>query len=89
MQRFSGDVDLDAAGALAEGHRRLALDEPRNAQIADDVAAALTRGRNRLVLARRIAQVEALTALLAATRITARYPAAHQPGTPAHRRSRI
>ncbi|MFD6610043.1 DEAD/DEAH box helicase [Micromonospora chalcea] len=61
-----GDVDLDAPGALAEVHRRLALDEPRNTQIADDVAAALTRGRNCLVLTRRVAQVETLTALLAA-----------------------
>ncbi|MFE9694244.1 DEAD/DEAH box helicase family protein [Micromonospora sp. NPDC005806] len=61
-----GDVDLDAPGALAEVHRRLALDETRNTQIADDVAVALTRGRNCLVLTRRVAQVEALTALLAA-----------------------
>ncbi|WP_243710305.1 DEAD/DEAH box helicase [Micromonospora sp. KC213] len=61
-----GDIDLDAPGALAEMHRRLALDEPRNTQIADDVAVALTRGRNCLVLTRRVAQVEALTALLAA-----------------------
>ncbi|MFF5181836.1 transposase [Micromonospora sp. NPDC000316] len=38
-----GDVDLDAPGALAEVQRRLALDEPRNTQIADDVAVALTR----------------------------------------------
>ncbi|MEU0156735.1 DEAD/DEAH box helicase, partial [Micromonospora fulviviridis] len=61
-----GDIDLDAPGALAEVHRRLALDEPRNNQIVDDVAVALTRGRNCLVLTRRVAQVEALTALLAA-----------------------
>ncbi|MFD1084714.1 transposase family protein [Micromonospora andamanensis] len=84
-----GDIDLDAPGALAEVHRRLALDEPRNTQIADDIAAALARESNRLVLTRRVAQVEVLTALLAATRITARYPAAHQAGTPAHRRCRI
>jgi superfamily II DNA or RNA helicase len=61
-----GDVDLDAPGALAEVHRRLALDEPRNTLIADDIAAALTRGRNRLVLTRRVAHVEALTAMLSA-----------------------
>ena len=36
----AGDVDLDAPGALTEVHRRLALDEPRNIQIADDVAVA-------------------------------------------------
>ena len=35
-----GDVDLDAPGALAEVHRRLAIDESRNTRIADDVAAA-------------------------------------------------
>jgi superfamily II DNA or RNA helicase len=62
----AGDVDLNNPGALAEVHRCLALDETRNAQIADDVAAALTRGRNCLVLTRRVAHVEALTALLAA-----------------------
>jgi hypothetical protein len=62
----AGDVDLDAPGALAEVHRRLALDEPRNTLIADDVAAALTRGRNCLVLTRRVAHVEALAAMLAA-----------------------
>ncbi|WP_250028844.1 TOTE conflict system archaeo-eukaryotic primase domain-containing protein [Paractinoplanes maris] len=62
----AGDVDLDAPGALAEVHRRLALDEPRNTLIADDIAAALTRGRNCLVLTRRVAHVEALAAMLAA-----------------------
>jgi len=60
----AGDVDLDAPGALAEVHRRLALDEARNTLIANDVAAALTRGRNCLVLTRRVAHVEALTAML-------------------------
>jgi len=58
-----GDVDLDAPDALAEVHRRLALDEARNTLIAGDVAAALTRGRNCLVLTRRVAHVEALTAM--------------------------
>jgi superfamily II DNA or RNA helicase len=62
----AGDVDLNAPGALAEIHRCLALDQTRNTQIADDVAAALTRGRNCLVLTRRIAHVDALTAMLAA-----------------------
>jgi superfamily II DNA or RNA helicase len=59
-------VDLNAPGALAEVHRLLAVDEPRNTQIADDVTAALARGRNCLVLTRRVAHVEALTAILAA-----------------------
>jgi hypothetical protein len=61
-----GDVDLDAPGALAEVHRRLALDEPRNTLITQDVDAALTRGRNCLVLTRRVAHVEALSAMLSA-----------------------
>jgi superfamily II DNA or RNA helicase len=60
------DVDLDAPGALAEVHRLLAVDEPRNVQIADDVAAALARGRNCLVLTRRVAHVDALAAVLGA-----------------------
>jgi superfamily II DNA or RNA helicase len=59
-----GDVDLDAPGAPAEVHRRLAIDESRNTRIADDVAAALKRGRNCLVLTRRVAHVEALTTML-------------------------
>lgn len=60
-----GDADLDEPGALAEVHRRLAIDEARNARIADDVAASLKRGRNCLVLTRRVAHVEALAAMLA------------------------
>jgi superfamily II DNA or RNA helicase len=60
-----GDVDLDSPGALAEVHRLLAIDEARNARIADDVSAALKRGRNCLVLTRRVAHVDALTAMLA------------------------
>ena len=62
----SDDVDLSAPGALAEVHRALVADESRNAQIVDDVTAALARGRNCLVLTRRVAHVEALTAMLAA-----------------------
>jgi superfamily II DNA or RNA helicase len=58
------DVDLDAPGALAEVHRLLAVDEQWNTQIADDVTAALTQGWNCLVLTRRVAHVEALTAIL-------------------------
>ncbi|MGW5668844.1 helicase-related protein [Micromonospora sp. NPDC003776] len=57
-------MDLDAPGALAEVHRRLALDESRNARITDDVVAALAPGHNCLVLTRRVADFEALTALL-------------------------
>ncbi|HYN93974.1 MAG TPA: helicase-related protein [Pilimelia sp.] len=46
-------------------HRQLAVDEARNTRIADDVSAALKRGRNCLVLTRRVAHVEALAAMLA------------------------
>ncbi|GAA3448904.1 DEAD/DEAH box helicase [Dactylosporangium matsuzakiense] len=60
------DLDLNAPGALAEVHRLLASNEARNTQIADDIAAALARGRNCLVLTRRVAHVEALAAVLAA-----------------------
>jgi superfamily II DNA or RNA helicase len=60
-----GEVDPAAAGALAEVHRALVADPARNAQIANDIAAALARGRNCLVLARRVAHIDALASLLA------------------------
>jgi superfamily II DNA or RNA helicase len=41
-------------------------DDTRNARIVDDIAAALSRGRNCLVLTRRIAHVDILASLLAA-----------------------
>jgi superfamily II DNA or RNA helicase len=59
------DVDMSAPGALAAVHRSLVADERRNAQIATDLEAALSRGRNCLVLTRRVAHVEILAALLA------------------------
>ena len=59
-----GDVDLTEPGALAEVHRALANDADRNVQIVEDVQDALTRGRNCLVLTRRVAQVEALASAL-------------------------
>ncbi len=49
---------------LASVHRALAADETRNAQIVDDVVAALGRGRNCLVLTRRVAHLDSLAALL-------------------------
>jgi len=60
------DVDPSSPGSLAAVHRALAADDLRNAQIAGDVAAALSRGRNCLVLTRRVAHVETLASLLAA-----------------------
>ncbi len=64
--QFRGDEeDLSSPGALAAVHRSLIGDEARNTQIVDDVAAALAKGRNCLVLTRRVAHVAALALLLA------------------------
>ncbi len=59
------EEDLSSPGALAAVHRCLIGDETRNTQIIDDVTAALAKGRNCLVLTRRVAHVEALASLLA------------------------
>nr|BFE63966.1 hypothetical protein GCM10020063_084920 [Dactylosporangium thailandense] len=59
------DADSSAPSAIAEAHRALAVDEARNTQVVADVTAALRRGRNCLVLTRRVAHVESLTAALA------------------------
>jgi len=61
--RCSG-IDLSAPGALAEVHRALVADHDRNAQLVADITAALARGRNCLVLTRRVAHIEALTTML-------------------------
>jgi superfamily II DNA or RNA helicase len=61
-----GDVDLSKPGALAAVHRHLVADEVRNTQIVDDLTAALHRGRNCLVLTRRVAHVDTLASMLAA-----------------------
>ncbi|MFC4110635.1 DEAD/DEAH box helicase family protein [Micromonospora zhanjiangensis] len=82
----AGDVDLNAPGALAEIHRCLTFDHTRNIQIADVVAAALTRGRNCLVLTRRVAHVDALTAMLAARTSGARTPRSDEHHRSANRR---
>jgi len=59
-------VDLSSPGALAAVHRALVADDVRNAQIIEDVTAALGRGRNCLVLTRRVSHLEALAGPLAA-----------------------
>lgn len=59
------DFRCDDVPDLASVHRALAADEARNAQIADDVEAALGRGCNCLVLTRRVAHLDALAAQLA------------------------
>src|SRR4051794_30888390 len=48
--RFTGDVDPSAPGGIAAIYRDLVADAARTDQIADDVLAALTRGRHCLVL---------------------------------------
>ncbi|NMR20993.1 DEAD/DEAH box helicase family protein [Cellulomonas fimi] len=63
--RFSAVVDLSEPGAIAAVHGALAADEERNGQIVNDVAAALARGRNCLVLTRRVAHLDALASKLA------------------------
>jgi superfamily II DNA or RNA helicase len=57
--------DLSSPGALAAVYRSLIGDEARNTQIVDDVAAAIAKGRNCLVLTRRVAHVETLASHLA------------------------
>ena len=59
------NLDLSAPGALAEVHRALVTDQARNIQIVGDITAALARGRNCLVLTRRVAHIDTLTSLLA------------------------
>lgn len=60
------DVDPTSPTALAAIHRTLVEDEQRNTQIVTDLTKALSRGRNCLVLTRRVAHVSILAALLAA-----------------------
>lgn len=57
-------IDTLAPSAIAEAHRVLVGDEARNAQIVADVESALARGRNCLVLTRRVAHLERLADLL-------------------------
>jgi len=58
--RYSGTADVSAPGGMAAVYRALVADEDRNAQIIADVLDALARGRHCLVLAQRVAHVEAL-----------------------------
>jgi hypothetical protein len=60
------DVDPTDPTALADVNRALVEDERRNAQIVTDLTGALSRGRNCLVLTRRVAHVSILAELLAA-----------------------
>ncbi|HYI21373.1 MAG TPA: DEAD/DEAH box helicase family protein, partial [Candidatus Limnocylindrales bacterium] len=60
------DLDASSPSAFAEVQRALLADEPRNAQIVADVESAIGRGRNCLVLTRRVAHLEILAGLLTA-----------------------
>jgi superfamily II DNA or RNA helicase len=60
------DIDPSMPGAIAAAHHLLAADESRNAQIVKDVDHAISRGRNCLVLTRRVVHLEILTNHLAA-----------------------
>jgi superfamily II DNA or RNA helicase len=60
------DVDPTDPTALAAVNRALVEDERRSAQIVTDLTEALSRGRNCLVLTRRVAHVGILATLLAA-----------------------
>jgi superfamily II DNA or RNA helicase len=59
------DQDSSPSVVLAAAHRALVTDTVRNTQIADDLSAALRRGRNCLVLTRRVAHVQTLASILA------------------------
>jgi superfamily II DNA or RNA helicase len=59
------DVDPSSPGSLAAVHHALVTDDARNARIVADVTGALRRGRNCLILTRRVAHLETLTSKLA------------------------
>ena len=65
-----GEIDGFDPASLAQMHRALLADEERNDQVVRDVVAALGRGRNCLVLTRRVAHVEILTARLTGNGLT-------------------
>jgi hypothetical protein len=58
--RYVGDIEPSAPGGMAAVYRDLTADGARNAQILDDVATALDRGRNCLVLTQWTAHLEHL-----------------------------
>ena len=73
------DLDASSPSAFAEVQRALLANEPRNAQIVADVESAIGRGRNCLVLTRRVAHLEILAGLLTAR---GRRPVVMQGGMP-------
>jgi superfamily II DNA or RNA helicase len=57
---YMGDADPSAPGGISAVYRDLAADDARTKQVADDVAAALRRERNCLVLTKWIAHLDRL-----------------------------
>jgi superfamily II DNA or RNA helicase len=73
-------LDSGSPSALAEVQRALLADERRNAQIVADVEDAIERGRNCLVLTRRVTHLEVMAELLTAL---GHRPVVMQGGMPA------
>jgi superfamily II DNA or RNA helicase len=64
--RYTGDLHPSEPGGIAAVHRDLAADTTRTCQIAEDIDAALARGRNCLVLTQRTDHLERLVQAVAA-----------------------
>ena len=62
--RYNGDADPSRPGGMTTIYRHLAADEQRTRQIIADVLAALSNGRNCLVLTNRTGHLERLVGLL-------------------------
>jgi superfamily II DNA or RNA helicase len=61
---YTGDADPSAPGGISAIYRDLVADDARTKQLADDVAAALRRGRNCLVLTKWITHLDHLAGAL-------------------------
>jgi superfamily II DNA or RNA helicase len=61
---YAGDAEPSAPGGMAAIYRDLVSDDNRTAQVADDVAEAISRGRHCLVLTQWTAHLERLAAAL-------------------------
>jgi superfamily II DNA or RNA helicase len=61
---YAGDANPSAPGGMALIYKDLIADQDRNRQVTADVSAALTRGRNCLVLTSWTAHLQALTGML-------------------------
>jgi superfamily II DNA or RNA helicase len=62
--RYTGDADPSAPGGIAAIYRDLVADDVRTGQIADDVVAALARGRHCLVLTQWTEHLDRLVTML-------------------------